>query len=86
LLDKGCVPGAAFRNQTSIEKEVVFSSEITYENKMLCHDPQTSGGLLFSVTKEAASACVADLRVAGCPEAAVVGRLLQPSSHFLYVR
>jgi selenide,water dikinase len=41
----------------------------------LLADPQTSGGLLAGVSAEAAQACVAALRQAGC-EAAVVGRVV----------
>lgn len=42
--------------------------------RLLC-DPQTCGGLLFSVPETEAAACVAALRAAGFPAASMVGRV-----------
>jgi selenide,water dikinase len=85
LLRAGCIPGGAFCNQAYIESHTVFAAGLPYEQKMLCLDPQTSGGLLFSIGEEHADTCLGDLRAAGCP-AAVVGRLSAYSGAYLRVR
>jgi selenide,water dikinase len=85
LLRQGCIPGAAFRNQTYVERETSFSPDLPYERKMLCLDPQTSGGLLFSISADVAPACLSDLHRAGCPDAAVVGCLIPRGASLLEV-
>ena len=47
---------------------------------LLLFDPQTSGGLLASVSSDRAGTCVAKLRAAGYSEATVIG-VVRPSSN-----
>lgn len=42
-------PGGAFDNMAYFEKNVEFPKSLTEEEKLLLFDPQTSGGLLFSI-------------------------------------
>ncbi|MCJ7717675.1 MAG: selenide, water dikinase SelD [Anaerolineales bacterium] len=42
-------PGGAFDNKLFFEEHVQFSKSLTEEEKLLLFDPQTSGGLLFSI-------------------------------------
>lgn len=76
LLKEGCIPGACFRNLKFVGDEL--RAELPFEYKYLCADPQTSGGLLFSVAAEKAEAAVADLHAGGDTSAAIVGTVLPP--------
>ncbi len=78
LLDLGCIPGGAFRNLTYVEAVTAFAADLPYAVKMLLLDPQTSGGLLMTVTPSQADALIADLRTAEYTHAAVIGEVLPP--------
>jgi len=45
-------PGGAFDNMSYFEKNVEFPKSMTEEEKLLLFDPQTSGGLLFSIARD----------------------------------
>jgi len=62
LANKGCIPGAAFRNQEFVEKGCSFHSSLDYARKMLLCDAQTSGGLLICIKPDNAENMVGKLR------------------------
>jgi selenide,water dikinase len=72
LADMGCIPGASFRNQSFAQEQCEFEDNFDYNLKMLMFDPQTSGGLLFTVAHEKAPGVIADLKECGYPHAAVI--------------
>jgi selenide,water dikinase len=43
-------PGGTFDNKSYFEKHIQFQKSITEEEKLLLFDPQTNGGLLFSIS------------------------------------
>jgi selenide,water dikinase len=86
LIEMGCIPGAAFRNQAFVEEESQFSSRLDYNQKMLLLDPQTSGGLLMTVAQSTASAVVESLGAKGYPRSTVIGEVLARSSRSLVIQ
>ena len=86
LVEMGCIPGASFRNQSVAEEHCDFRPGIDYNLKMLMFDPQTSGGLLFTVDHEQAPGAIADLRKNGYPRAAIIGKTRQRESAALIVK
>ena len=75
LITAGAVPGGTDRNLAWSREQLVHDG-VDDATLAILADPQTSGGLLFSVAAGAARAAVADLISAG-HRAAVVGRVLR---------
>jgi selenide, water dikinase len=86
LTEMGCIPGASFRNQSFAEKHCDFKPGIDYNMKMLMFDPQTSGGLLFTIAHEQAPGALEELREGGHPRAAIVGHVLPRGTKALIVK
>ena len=49
LIEEGIMPGGSKRNLEHAEKFTNFSSELTYNQKLIACDAQTSGGLLITL-------------------------------------
>ncbi len=75
--EEGLVSGAAERNREYVEGRLQVAAGVPEAALDLLCDPQTSGGLLFSLPAAAAEACVAELRAAGCEQAALIGRVTE---------
>jgi selenide, water dikinase len=86
LIDMGCIPGGAFRNQSFAEERCEFPAGFDYNVKMLMFDPQTSGGLFFTVAGEKAQQAVEELGACGFPNAAIIGRILPKQSKSIIVK
>ncbi|MGB7569919.1 MAG: selenide, water dikinase SelD, partial [Chitinivibrionales bacterium] len=76
LADKGCIPGAAFRNQEFVEQGCRFHFSVGYTVKMLLCDAQTSGGLLICIKPDNAENMVSKLRDSGYPSCMVIGEVV----------
>jgi selenide, water dikinase len=74
LLEKGCIPTAAFRNLKFAEGSVSFHSAIDYNLKMLALDAQTSGGILMCVPENKTDAVLSGLHRGGDVFSRVIGR------------
>ncbi len=85
LLEMGCIPGACFRNREFTDPETAYPETISYEQKMLLNDAQTSGGLLICCKPDVAETMRAQLHAAGYPETAVVGEVVQESGYGLVI-
>jgi len=72
----GFVPGGMYRNRDFRAKMVDFASGLPQWVADVFFDPQTSGGLLMAVSPEKAPQLLDRLRVSGCGESALVGRVV----------
>ena len=61
-----------------------LAAGVPAEFETLLYDPQTSGGLLISLTAAEAPALEAALRAAGLP-ASTIGRVLERGEHAIIV-
>ncbi len=81
-LAQGCVPGGTHRNWSSYGKKVHLQKE---EDKLILCDPQTSGGLMIAVSKEAIEEVKVVLAKNDMP-IEPFGKLVKPSSSLVLVR
>jgi len=75
LARAGVIPGATDRNREALSAPLELEEGLDEVALELCHDPQTSGGLLIAVSGEAVGGLVAALHEAGVQDAAVIGRV-----------
>lgn len=85
LLDMGCIPGGAFRNLDFVQDRCRFAEGLDYNLKMALLDPQTSGGLLFTVSDGKADEALRMLRDSGFDKAEVVGEVVDREAKMLHV-
>lgn len=77
LARMGLVPEGAYRNRSYTEEKVDFGETEEYLRDIFC-DPQTSGGLLFSVSPQDGERIMKDLKNASMEtEFAIIGRVLE---------
>ena len=72
LAAMGLIPAGAYRNREYAEGGVKVRGNISLAIQDILYDPQTSGGLLFSLPVNQADACLALLKQA-VPGAAIIG-------------
>ncbi len=85
LLEMGCIPGAAFRNQTFVENDSEFCEGIDYNLQMLAADAQTSGGLLICCPADKANDMLKDLHSVGYPQSNIIGRVRDLAEKYIIV-
>lgn len=80
----GLVPAGAYKNEAYIGDRVKFLREIPVEKKDILFDPQTSGGLLISVSEDKVDKLLEELK--NTPTSfSVVGEVLEKRDHYIYV-
>lgn len=72
LAEMGFVPAGAYRNREFAQAGVKNPGKISRALQDILFDPQTSGGLLFSLPEEEGRRCLAQLQKT-VPEAAIIG-------------
>jgi selenide,water dikinase len=80
-IDKKCVPGGTLRNWDSYGHKLIIENE--KQRYILC-DPQTSGGLLIAVRKEAAQKVASLLRSKGL-YAEPIGEIIEKSEALIHI-
>jgi selenide, water dikinase len=73
--DMGIVPAGAYRNREFREFMVEIHASVSRSMVDILYDPQTSGGLMISLSPDDAKNMLAELRGAGIDQAAVVGEV-----------
>jgi len=73
----GLVPGGTYRNREFRINMIEMDGNIPQYMQDILFDPQTSGGLLISVSAAKAEKLLAGLRDAGVVEAVIIGEVLE---------
>jgi selenide,water dikinase len=81
----GIIPAGAYNNEGYLNKHVNFAAGIKQEIRDIMHDPQTSGGLLISVSEENAEKLMAELRVRNKTDFNIVGKVKEKGEHSIEV-
>jgi len=81
----GLFPAGAYKNKEYRLCMVKFSEEIDPIRQDIFFDPQTSGGLLFSLPKAQAEGALKSLHTAGCTDAAIIGEVISDRSEKIYI-
>lgn len=81
LASMGILPGGMYHNKKHLEGKVKISKDIPEVLSDLAFDPQTSGGLLISVNSDKALALMHLLNEKGVENAAIVGKVFEPSEY-----
>ena len=76
----GLVPAVAYQNMNHLKDKVALPKDLPSHVHDLLFDPQTSGGLLYSVASQEAGRIMEALQKA-CRSPAVIGHVEGPSSH-----
>lgn len=80
----GLVPAGAYSNRDYL-KSIIFDHGVEEPIRDLCFDPQTSGGLLFSLPKNEAEKLVSALRNVGISQATIIGEVNGEGSGEIHV-
>ena len=85
LASMGLIPAGAYKNKAFREKMIAFSDTVPRALQDVLFDPQTSGGLLISVSGSQATALAAALRGGGIDDAAQIGEIIDAPEEKIWV-
>jgi len=74
--DMGFIPGGAYKNREFREQMVSFDASVPRPLQDVMFDPQTSGGLLISVSPDRAEPLAEALKYEGAASSAFVGEII----------
>ncbi len=81
----GLIPAGAYNNRAFREAMLVVAPSVSRDLQDVLFDPQTSGGLLFSVRKDQAEDLIAALGDAGLEESAQIGEVLDKAEETIWI-
>jgi selenide,water dikinase len=76
LAAMGMIPGGLYRNRDFRKSIVEFKPDVSQFRMDIVFDPQTSGGLLLSVSEDKAQDVLERLHQAGITKAAIIGEVV----------
>ena len=82
----GFVPAGAYRNREFREGMVEFGRSVDRLTQDILFDPQTSGGLLISVSRDVSESLVRELKSDGVPEAVIIGEVMSAPEEKIFVQ
>lgn len=85
LIAGGMVPGGSYRNLKFVSNCVRWHTEVSEDAKLALCDPQTSGGLLLSVSQDKSDRLMEALESAGVGNASRIGRILEDPKGKIHV-
>lgn len=84
MANMGIIPAGMYRNKQYISKDVeLINIDVAMED--ILYDPQTSGGLLVSVSAELAEELVEDMKKNGSIEAKIIGEVKSKGDKYIKV-
>lgn len=84
MASMGIIPAGMYRNKEYIGKDVEIKS-IKTEIEDILYDPQTSGGLLVSVSSDLAEELIKDMKKNGSIEAKIIGTVKEKQEKYIIV-
>ena len=85
LVKKKIYTRAYRSNMKFLDGVVTFDSGVSEEMRHILMEAETSGGLLFALPESDAESALAELHERDCPEAAVIGRVIDSSQAQIHV-
>lgn len=82
LASMGLIPAGAYRNRDYAQAGVTVRGKIPLAMEDILYDPQTSGGLLFSLPAREAQDCLTELKQT-IPDAAIVGYVTEKEDSYI---
>jgi len=80
----GIIPQGAYKNRQYLEGKYKFDEKVQEYKKDILFDPQTSGGLLFSVNEKYAYKLFEELKSIKTP-CSIAGEVTQKGEHYIYI-
>ncbi|MDI3534200.1 MAG: selenide, water dikinase [Thermosediminibacterales bacterium] len=86
LAKMGIIPAGAYSNRNYLKDFVNIDVEVAEEIRDVLFDPQTSGGLLLSLSEEKKGILLKKLHEKGLTEASAVGKVVEKKDWYLKIK